>query len=148
MELLKDYVLLLDVVEHSKHSFSKVQRDYPHKRTIGKLSFVEKKDLCPHDSLNMKKFKDISNYFPSSELSMEIGQYKDFLSHQRIRFKKPIKILKIGKYTLVLLTEEFISLVTQGKQPFFIDVKKEENYEEIYKDSKIIDFYGMKIGFY
>ena len=155
MQLLKDYVLLVEIIKFSTSSSSSIHRRYKNSLKLGKLSFVKKIDLTEEDRKNLDKFTDLTNLYPMGELSTLVGRNRDHFSHMMNPTKdigvkpKPIKIIKIGKkYNMIVLTKDFVINVEKGLTPFAIDTNKERDYENAYKDFIVIDFYEMKIGFY
>lgn len=49
MQLLKDYVLLVEIIKFSTSSSSSIHRRYKNSLKLGKLSFVKKIDLIEED---------------------------------------------------------------------------------------------------
>jgi len=86
---------------------------------------------------------DLSTYCPSYELSRAMSTYPDYLSHARLKDKKPIEVKKVGRVSMVKLTKEFVELAQQGMEPYRLTEDDDETDFEA-----VIDFYGIKIGFW
>lgn len=147
MILLKSYIPISQITKLSGDSPSSVHKNFENvSEKIGGLTIV-RKDFVPN------KYKqyipaclDLSSYFPSYELSRTIGRSSDYLSHARLRYNKPVEFKKVGRVTMVKLTDEFVKNVEKGLEPFCIN-SLEDSFDDYEYDS-VIDFYGIKIGFY
>ncbi len=157
MELLGDYVLNVEfenLYKKYKEGGSPLHRKFidankPNfKLTIGRLVFIKKDNIHSRNKHFLSKCTELKYYYPSSELSETLGKYRDFLSYMRLESKKPIEFKKVGKYTLIKMTEEFVECIEKGLTPTAIDTRIEKDYKKTYKDCKIVDFYGITIVFY
>lgn len=147
--LLTDCICLSDLEKVSKiRNISKMYNEEM-KITIGKLTFINKYNLINEHKKYLPYCVDCSEYYPSTELSRYIEKNPDYLSHARIKEKKPIEYIKLQKYTLVKLTKEFIYHIKNGLYPVVVNLSYENNNEinKIKTQNNIIDFYGIQIQF-
>lgn len=145
MTLLKNYIPISQITKLSGKSPSTIHKHFESvSEKIGGLTIV-RKDFVPKqykEYVNM--CLDLTSYYPSYELSRIIGRSPDYLSHARLRYGKPVMFKKIGRVTMVKVTDEFIKHIQNGLEPYCINSVEDDT--DGYKH--IINFYDIKIGFY